>query len=762
MPTPAKAIFLKRRLNSQEKGSVTLLDAIQTASETGHKIKLFFKSDTALTEISPGAGLVIEQTRTIGNAPMLTCRSDMTDGQVEIFVGKTKLKIQPQAPETDLFAGLNTIFAVRNGESPEVVAEWLKFHVTHHGAEAALILNRAKPATDKGFFNRIKKKIGNLAGLKRLVVLNAKVPLGLPDLPNESHPINVPGAPGKDRMEIPDPEPWNAPLGELLIYELVRARFLDTARAVANIDVYDLLAIEGDENIFDRAVKATTGALSLEGVQIYPWRIRNGESGHFGDHICVQFDSKNLRKRWCVAPEKLGKNTVWRLIRVVGSNPAPDETARYYRCMSLRHPASSVSKIVPKTSLTEDAALIRQASKIFNHKPVRAPDESLAKSDKRQSENASTGPLTTIVTTMKNEGPFILEWLAYHRAIGVEGFLVYTNDCTDGTDTMLAMLQSKGILQHRENPFEPGGSLKPQHAALQAAETEDIVTKSDWLICMDVDEFINIHAGNGKLSDLFAATKDANMISLTWRLYGNSDLHEYQDRPISEIFSQCAPQLARKPHQAWGFKTLFRNLEIFKKLGVHRPKGLKPQLYEDIHWVNGSGKAMPQDMYRNGWRSTMDTYGYNLVTLNHYAVRSAESFLVKRDRGRVNHVDRDQGLSYWFRMNNNAETDLSIQRMLPAMQAELDRLMEDPEIAAAHDFSVSKHREKIAQLKTTDAYASFYKTLTSQRLEKLSRLHANFGANVFLMGPDVIPDEISDADPSIPFVFTVEKGETSH
>ena len=45
------------------------------------------------------------------------------------------------------------------------------------------------------------------------------------------------------------------------------------------------------------------------------------------------------------------------------------------------------------------------------------------------------------------------------------------------------------------------------------------------------------------------------------------------------------------------------------------------------------------------------------MQLNHYAVRSAESFLVKRDRGRVNHVDRDQGLNYWFRMNHNADSD---------------------------------------------------------------------------------------------------------
>src|SRR5690606_33042804 len=96
-------------------------------------------------------------------------------------------------------------------------------------------------------------------------------------------------------------------------------------------------------------------------------------------------------------------------------------------------------------------------------------------------------------------------------------------------------------------------------------------------------------------------------------------------------------------------------------------------LWHQVRWLNGSGRPMPTSMFRNGWRSTTETYGYDWVSLNHYAVRSAESFLVKRDRGRVNHVDRDQGLNYWFRMNHNAVEERSVQRMIPALQAEWDR-----------------------------------------------------------------------------------------
>ena len=81
-------------------------------------------------------------------------------------------------------------------------------------------------------------------------------------------------------------------------------------------------------------------------------------------------------------------------------------------------------------------------------------------------------------------------------------------------------------------------------------------------------------------------------------------MHAYEDRFVIEQFTRCAPRFIRKPHQAWGFKTLFRNIDIYRKLGVHRPKGLRPDLWEQVRWLNGSGRPMPREMFRNGWRST--------------------------------------------------------------------------------------------------------------------------------------------------------------
>ena len=170
--------------------------------------------------------------------------------------------------------------------------------------------------------------------------------------------------------------------------------------------------------------------------------------------------------------------------------------------------------------------------------------------------------------------------------------------------------------------------------------------------------------------------------------------------------------------------------------------------------MNGSGAELPKTMFRNAWRSTSETVGYDLVQLNHYAVRSAESFLVKRDLGRVNHVDRDQDLAYWFRMNHNAEKETTIQRMLPKLRAEMDRLLADPDIASQHTACVQAHRQKIDELKATENYANFYAELTGDRMQRLSKMLRHFGANVFLAGPECVPDEVVFQDHPDTFFFT--------
>ncbi len=756
----AGPVVLHRVLGMRDvaQGGVTrLLDAVVS----GGQVRAFFGQGTAPLafhpDAQPGCALPLELREVSG------CTMVVAAGDGPVLIGLRdggQIAVTPVADELALFAGRNCTLGFRLEESAAQVAEGLRYHASHHGLDGALIVNRL-PGDDGGA-GFVAGLTAALAGVAiTVVVLDCPMPMGKPGMGPENHVYLAPDAPGKDRMEAPAPDPWRSPLGEGLIYEIAKWRFLAHARAVLTLDVSDILCPPeaGAPSAFDLCDTAKHGVILLVGRRIYPWRVRPEREARFGDHICRQFDGRRGMARWGVAPQKAGLENSWRMIRVAYAKPDEAGVVPFLRAMSIRVPGRAASELAPKTSLIEDADLRAMAEGIFGHKPIRPPV-----SQTRAAPVAATeAGRTAIVTTMKNEGPFILEWLAYHRAIGVDDFLIYTNDCTDGTDTMLEMLQAKGLVQHRINPFVPGGDLKPQHAALQAAESEPVMQNCGWGICMDVDEFIDVKIGDGTLRALYQAMGDANMISLTWRLFGNSDVHGYEDRFLIEQFHRCAPEVVRKPHQAWGFKTLFRNIDIYKKLGVHRPKGLKPDLWDQVRWLNGSGVRLPKEMYRNGWRSTLETYGYDWVQLNHYAVRSAESFLVKRDRGRVNHVDRDQGLNYWFRMNHNGDQDRSIQRMIPAARAEYDRLMADPEIRAAHAYSIACHRTKIAELMQTENYQKFYAELTGERMETLCKMQQHFGSAVFAAGPGVIPPDLHQQDIGPEFFFTVEfTGEAEH
>jgi len=353
-----------------------------------------------------------------------------------------------------------------------------------------------------------------------------------------------------------------------------------------------------------------------------------------------------------------------------------------------------------------------------------------------------------IVTCMKNEGPFILEWLAYHRSIGFTDFVVFTNDCDDGTVALLDTLAKHGVVTRLDNPYkELEGNFNPQKGALRYAEGLAQVQNADWVLVADVDEYVNIHAGDGTLDALFEAVGDVQCISMQWRLFGNAGVAGYKDAWVTEQFDRCAPTFCPSPIQAWAVKTLYRTegpqiCGYYKRIGVHRPLIPGRGAMKNTRWVNGSGREVLDKFKEEGWRFGTRDHGYDLVTLNHYAVRSAESFLVKRDRGRVNHVERDQGLAYWLRMNFNMERDQSIRRHLPHAKAEHDRLLALRGVKTRHAEAAKAHRAKIRALLDRPDMAAFYDEIASPRMHLISR-HLNLlGREAFQDGAAEIPEAL--------------------
>ena len=314
---------------------------------------------------------------------------------------------------------------------------------------------------------------------------------------------------------------------------------------------------------------------------------------------------------------------------------------------------------------------------------------------------APPAPSRVIVTTMKNEGPFMLEWVAWNRMIGFTDILVYTNDCDDGTDEIAMRLERLGLATHVPNVVRKVG---PQRSALAASMERGEVRGADWVTCIDCDEFFNVRVGRGHLDDLFAAVGDVDAVSVCWKLFGNSGRISYEDRPVVEQFDRGAPELEYPNFRAKGLKTLVRRSERLQALRVHRPRFHLDR--GDIAWVDGGGNPMPSDFLVGRW-SAHQGFAHDFVRLHHYAVRSVDSFLVKRDRGRTNHVGDDQGLEYWSGMNHNMARDTSLMARVPELRAEMARLMADPEIARLHRAAVAWHRGRIEALRARPGWAEF-------------------------------------------------------
>lgn len=330
------------------------------------------------------------------------------------------------------------------------------------------------------------------------------------------------------------------------------------------------------------------------------------------------------------------------------------------------------------------------------------------------------------ILTVRNEGAFLLEWIAHHRAVGFDDFLVFSNDCDDGTDAMLDRLAELGGLTHIRNdgPYDKAGI---QFTALKAAAKMDQVRSADWILPLDVDEFVNIHTGDGTLSALHAALPDATAITLTWRLFGNNGQARYEDRPVTECFTKAAPEILYWPWRASMFKTLYANNGCYDKPGVHRPRSPNRERLDHAKWYDSHGRALDDQFKTKRIFSSYGRPNFGLAQLNHYPLGAMESYLVKADRGRAVHSDDMLGLDYWVERNFNTDEDATIRRYDAAREANLQSLRGDATLAGLHEAAVTWRKARFEALMLEEPYrALFGRLLMAPPTQPVTRQAARF------------------------------------
>ncbi|MCV6593608.1 MAG: glycosyltransferase family 2 protein [Silicimonas sp.] len=308
-------------------------------------------------------------------------------------------------------------------------------------------------------------------------------------------------------------------------------------------------------------------------------------------------------------------------------------------------------------------------------------------------------------TQMKNEGPFILEWVAWQRLIGADQIVVLSNDCDDGTDAILDRLDRMGVLRHLPNPMAiaPGDSplrARPQATGFAYGRLLREWRDADYILLCDVDEFPCFRDGDTTLKGLLKRLDYPDVLTLAEVPFGAGDITTFEDRPVTGQFTQSAGLAPGKWRSRRGFKSICRNDERMV-IRNHRPRVLHRHA-RALRWLDGSGRDFPEDL-RLELHKGGDCRGmYDLVGLNHYALRSLESYLVKAARGQPmgGHINQR-----YFRQRNqvrNQNTEMLAAQ--PRIEEEIARLKSDPELADLHAAAVAAHRAKIDMLKATPLY----------------------------------------------------------
>ena len=288
-----------------------------------------------------------------------------------------------------------------------------------------------------------------------------------------------------------------------------------------------------------------------------------------------------------------------------------------------------------------------------------------------------------LISSMKDEGPYILEWVAHHQVLGFDRIVVASNDCSDGSDRLLQALDKAGYLTHVPNVVEPGEA--PQHAGYAAIRRKAGIDATEWLMMLDVDEFLNVHVGAGRVGDLTdAAEADVDVISLNGMCFTDAPEVNWQPGPICPRF----PHRLKTGHRAnFALKSLTRAPERFRGIHNHSMvgyKGTKP-----LKVLRGDGGSYELDKTVPLWKSlrhdAVRPVSHQLAQYNHYPIKTWDAFMLRRARGRGavagDSAEAERHTEAYFRERSVSEgVDRTIGRYAAEVRAMMDQMLQDRRI----------------------------------------------------------------------------------
>jgi hypothetical protein len=315
----------------------------------------------------------------------------------------------------------------------------------------------------------------------------------------------------------------------------------------------------------------------------------------------------------------------------------------------------------------------------------------------------------TVVCSAKDEGPFLVEWVTWYRLIGFTDIVIVTNDCTDHSPQLLDALAAAGWVTHLVRDVPDGRQICA--VKLQAAKALPQVGSADWVLVCDVDEFLVIHVGDGSIGALINSVPEPFLgMSINWRVFGTSGHVSWQDGLVHRQFTLCAPPASPVSGTV---KSITSHPDWFRRLGEHGPKKAIPGRMggpwgsRGLRWITPDGRSI--DDWKPGGeylrRLPRALTSHKVAQMNHYMVRSTESFTLKKGTpSSVAAKDRYTD-EYFERFNRNEIEDTTASRHAAAFDALHAEAMALPGVAALHHQCCADYVARLARKEGRDPAA---------------------------------------------------------
>ncbi len=234
----------------------------------------------------------------------------------------------------------------------------------------------------------------------------------------------------------------------------------------------------------------------------------------------------------------------------------------------------------------ENPKTIIDAERIKLEINMRRAERNLRKANHKFDYNLS------VVAIMKNEGPYLREWIEYHKLVGVEKFYLYNNDSTDNTVEILKPYVKSGLVELIDFP----GDKK------QIPAYDDWFSKykndTKWLAVIDLDEFI-VPIKNNTITDILDKLPvSVAQVVVHWFMFGSNG---HVVKPCG-LVTESYTKREKKKH--YHYKSIV-NPRLAHNLHVHRH--------------NVCGKTV--------YANTKE------IRINHYFCKSWEEYSARAARG---------------------------------------------------------------------------------------------------------------------------------